>query len=261
MIKPYYEEKNITIYCGDCLEVMKNIEPVDMILTSPPYDDLRSYQGFKFDFKNIANEIFKVLKNDGILIWVTGDQTVDGSETATSFKQAIYFKDLGFKLHDTMIYLKDPRYPDSVRYSQAFEYMFVFTKTGPKTFNPIQKKNNSSYLVKGCYNRNKNGTITKVYRPSRGEANMVNYWYYSAGYMKSAKDKYIFEHPAIFPESLAMDHIISWTNENDIVLDPFLGSGATARACKDLGRKCIGIEISKEYCDIAVKRLAQEVLF
>jgi len=264
VIKPYYSEPNIEIYCGDCLEVMKEIkdQSIDMVLTSPPYDNLRTYNLYDFDFENTAKEIYRVIKIGGVLVWVVGDQTINGSETGTSFKQALYFKQIGLNLHDTMIYAKTNYVPlTHNRYEQAYEFMFVFTKFCLKTFNPIKiicnykgKNTSSTYRHTGKETMKKH-----TVGPIREMKIKSNIWFYDIGNMKSSKDKYISEHPAIFPEQLAKDHIISWSNLGDLILDPFLGSGTTARACKDLGRKCIGIEISEKYCQIAVKRLGQEV--
>jgi DNA modification methylase len=128
------------IICGDCLEVMKKIPDgsVDLVLTSPPYDNLRTYNGYNFDFEGIAKELHRVTKDGGVIVWVVGDATIKGSETGTSFKQALYFKEIGFNLHDTMIYHKN-NYPPLThnRYEQCFEYMFVFSKRYLKSFNPI----------------------------------------------------------------------------------------------------------------------------
>jgi site-specific DNA-methyltransferase (adenine-specific) len=263
MIKPYYEEPNITIYNGDCLEVMKELpdRSIDCVITSPPYDNLRTYEKFTFDFKNIAIELFRIIKRGGVLVWVVGDQTVNGSETGTSFKQALYFKETGFNLHDTMIYAKNNYVPlTHNRYEQAFEFMFVFSKNKPGIFKPIIEKSKYGGIKKLSTFRVK-PTGEKKLSSYTAKENKIkcNIWFYDIGNNKTATDKYVFEHPAVFPKQLAKDHIISWSNPGDLVLDPFLGSGTTARACKDLGRKCIGIEISQKYCDIAIRRLAQEV--
>jgi site-specific DNA-methyltransferase (adenine-specific) len=270
MIKPYYSEPNITIYNGDCLDYFWNSysETSDLILTSPPYGNIRDYSDLPFyTFRKVAHQLYRNLKDGGVLVWITGDQVIDGSESGESFRQALYFKEeVGFNLHDTMIYEKDGfAYPDSNRYNQCFEFMFIFTKDSLKTFNPIEdrKNNYGNYKLTIKKGREKDGSMRP--KKSFGE-NIIkefgkrsNIWRYVVGYGKSSKDRFVFDHPAIFPENLAKDHILSWSNPGDTILDPFLGSGTTARACKDLGRKCIGIEISKKYCDIAVKRLTQEV--
>lgn len=246
------------IYCGDCLEVMKDIpdKSIDMILTSPPYDNLRDYKGYTFNFEGIAKEIYRVLKDGGVCVWVVGDATIKGSETGTSFKQALYFKEIGFNLHDTMIYLKENlAFPDKNRYYQGFEYMFVFSKGVPKTFNPIKDKINKSFgrSMKGSTQRLPNGETIPFKHQDRTipqNSTRFNYWF-----LYNAKRGIETKHPAIFPEKLAEDHILSWSNENDIVLDPMTGSGTTLKMAKLSKRNYIGIEISEDYCKIAEERI------
>ena len=260
------EEYINQIIQGDCLEIMQGMPDkcVDLVLTSPPYDSLRDYNGYEFNFEGIANELFRITKEGGIVVWVVGDAVIDGSETGTSFKQALYFKDMGFNIHDTMIYQKDSyAFPPSNRYFGVFEYMFVFSKGIPKTTNlsrvPTikQVKNNNSSST-----RQKDGTVTKTkYETGKEERIRDNIWKYGVGNGKSTKENFVFEHPASFPEKLAGDHIKSWSNKGDIVLDPMNGSGTTTKMAKQLGRNYIGIEISEEYCKIAEDRLRQEVLF
>jgi len=251
------------VVCGDCVEVMKGLpdESVDLVITSPPYDDLRAYNGYKFEFENIAQQLFRVVKEGGVVIWVVGDKTIKGSETGTSFRQALYFKELGFNLHDTMIYEKDsPSFPERNRYSQIFEYMFVLSKGKPATFNCIKdRKNkwaNGRKHIKGNYRTGKNETkrhnkqnLLKEY------GSRFNIWRVPTGYGKSSKDKMAHEHPAIFPEKLAEDHILSWSNEGDVVLDPMCGSGTTCKMAMKNNRNYIGIDISEEYCDLTTRRL------
>ena len=243
----------IQLYQGDCLEVMKKFkdEVIDLTVTSPPYDNLRVYNGFTFDFEGISNELYRITKQGGVVVWVVGDSTIKGSETGTSFRQALYFKDIGFNLHDTMIFQKhgmptDPR----LRYFQRFEYMFVFSKGKPKSYNPIAD-------VKSSGRKNANGT------DRRGDTLVVtskrydypeysvrgNIWNYDVRNMKG-------DHPAMFPELLAKDHILSWSNEGDLILDPFTGSGTTGKMAKVLNRDFIGIEISEDYFKIAQERIA-----
>ena len=259
-MKPYYEEENITIYNGDCLEIMPQIakESIDLVVTSPPYDNLRDYKGYSFNFEGIAKELFNIMVQGGVVVWVVGDATIEGSETGTSFKQALYFKELGFNLHDTMIYEKNGcPYADKVRYLASFEYMFIFSKDKPKAINLLMDRKNRWEKSFGCVsNRQKDGTLKvvapKAYRPY---GIRFNIWRIDSGYDRTTLDDYAFKHPAMFPEKLAKDHILSWSNAGNIVLDPLMGSGATIKAAKELGRRAIGIEISKEYCDIAIKRL------
>ena len=246
----------------DCVEGMKLLESesIDLVVTSPPYDNLRTYNGFNFDFESTAKELVRVLKKGGVIVWVVGDQTTNGSESGTSFKQALYFMSLGLNLHDTMIYAKSSAsFPETTRYYQVFEYMFILSKGVPKTINLLNDKKNkwggSTSFGKSSY-REKDGSLTtknKIQVKENGIRN--NVWEYSNGQGYSSKDKIAFEHPAIFPEQLASDHIYSWSNEGDIVLDPFMGSGTTAKMALLLNRKFIGFEISKEYCDIANKRI------
>lgn len=267
MITPYYQDDWVTLYNADCVDVLPHLPKVDLVLTSPPYDNLRDYKEYSFNFESTADGIASCLTPGGCCVWIVGDAVVDGSETGTSFKQALYLKEIGLRLHDTMIYQKaGVVFPEINRYNQCFEYMFVFSKGKPATTNLIKDVKNLRHgeKVTGAYRQPSGDTII-----GSGERNnsiiqeysiRSNIWQYSPGYMKSAKEDYIFQHPAIFPESLAKDHITSWSNPGDIVLDPFAGSGTTLRAAKDLKRKSIGIEISEEYCKIIVKRLRQEVL-
>ncbi len=246
---------------GDCLEVMKTLEDnsVDMVLTSPPYDNLRDYKGYTFNFEGIASEIFRVLKDGGVCVWVVGDATIKGSETGTSFKQALYFKEIGFNLHDTMIYQKNSYpFPPNNRYYQQFEYMFVFSKGTPKATN-IQRQENKwkQKDKKSSSTRNKDGTTSKLkYETGKDTRKMDNVWLLDTGYMRGSKDKIAFQHSATFPDLLAERHILSWSNEGDIILDPMAGSGTTLKMAKKNNRKYIGIEISSEYIDIINKRIA-----
>ena len=257
------------IYQGDCLELMKQIEDnsVDLVVTSPPYDNLRDYKGYSFNFEGIAKDLFRVTKDGGIVVWIVGDTTKDFSETLTSFEQAIYFvKQAGFKLLDTMIYVKisyPPAYPTLRRYANRFEYMFIFSKGKPKTFNPIKVSKQSSSIGKDKVStfRGEDG-FTKARKVSIGKIEKAegNVWVYDVGFMKSSTDKISFKHPATFPEQLVEDHILSWSNERDLVLDIMCGSGTTCKMALKNNRKFIGFDISQEYVDLANKRLEQNTL-
>lgn len=233
---------------------------IDLTITSPPYDNLRDYKGYNFDFENLAKELYRITKEGGVLVWVVGDSLIDGSETGTSFKQALYFKEIGFNLHDTMIYERQNRFPEFTRYNQLFEYMFVLSKGKIKTFNPIKDRKNESYNTRKIANyskRDKDGKLHKVKKENDNQQFSMrgNIWRYGAGKGLSSTDKFAFEHPAIFPEKLVRDHLLSWSNEQDVILDPFMGSGTTAKMCVVEKRNYIGFEISQEYIDIAQKRL------
>jgi DNA modification methylase len=246
------------IYNENCIETLSRMpdELLDMTLTSPPYDDLREYNGYHFPIKEIAELLLQKTKPGGVVIWVVGDRTVNGDETLTSFQHALTFKSVGFKVHDTMIYAKNNPIPSDCgkRYRQCFEYMFCFSKGQPATFNPITQEIKQGKAFKSF-------RITKVGRNDLAhdhvapkERKLNNIFFYNVG-TSSAKDKIAFEHPAIFPEQLALDQISTWTNEGDLVYDCFMGSGTTAKAAETLGRRWLGSEISKEYVRIAEKRL------
>ena len=249
------------IICGDNVEVLKEFPDscIDLTVTSPPYDNLRSYKGFEWDFEGTAKELYRVTKKGGVVVWVVNDATINGSETGTSFRQALYFKEIGFNLHDTMIYGKNNPMPvNANRYYPCFEYMFVFSKGKPKTFNPILEETVTKGRKNRLKQRNTDGSFRKAYgygKPVKKYRPRYNVWFYNVGGNQSATDKIAFEHPAIFPEQLAEDHIVSWTNPGDVVLDPFVGSGTTAKMAALNGRKYIGIDISEEYCELARKRV------
>ena len=257
----------IQLLCGDCLELMKQIPSgsVDCVVTSPPYDNLREYGGNEFVFEPIPELLFGLLKEGGVVVWIVGDATVNGGETGTSFRQAIYFMDAGFRLHDTMIYAKNgPSFPDTVRYQQVFEYMFIFSKGKPKTINLLMDRVNrwaGSRTFGMPTQREADGTIKS--RPGflvKEIGIRWNIWEMKTGFGYSASDEMAYSHPAIFPEALARDHILSWTNEGDVVLDPMMGSCTTGKMCVQTGRSFIGIEIDKGYFEIAKRRIEEAQL-
>ena len=245
------------IFNENCLVTMGNMPDnfIDFIITSPPYDGIRNYNGYQFEFEKIAIELFRVLKTGGVIIWVVGDATIKGTETGTSFKQALFFKEIGLRLHDTMIYYKNNPMPQTGnRYHQHFEYMFALSKGSPNTFNPITEPTKYQGLA-NMKNRGQKGSLEYEKVERTKEKKVGNVFFYSVGGGISTKDKVAFNHPAIFPEKLVADQINTWTNENDLVYDPFMGSGTTAKIAHLLNRKWIGSEISKEYVDIANERL------
>ena len=232
---------------------------IDLTVTSPPYDNLRTYNGYCFDFENVAKELFRVTKQGGVVVWVVSDATINGSETGTSFKQALYFMQCGFNLHDTMIFRKKNPIPQIYRkrYNNEFEYMFVFSKGVVKTHNPLMvdclhaglELNGTTYKN---YSKNEQ-TREKMANPVKAQKIKGNIWEYVVG--TKQEDQEVKGHPAMFPEQLANDHILSWSNENDIVYDPFMGSGTTAKMAHVYKRNWIGSEISAEYVELANKRL------
>tara|TARA_R110000787_G_scaffold216163_2_gene325333 strand:- start:758 stop:1525 length:768 start_codon:yes stop_codon:yes gene_type:complete len=244
-----------TIYEENCLETMSKMPDnlLNLTVTSPPYDNLRSYKGYSFDFESVAKELYRVTKQGGVVVWVVGDATIKGSESGTSFKQALFFKECGFNLHDTMIYAKNNYIPlTHKRYEQQFEYMFVFSKGKPSTFNPIMiecktkgnKRNRSkSNKEEGSSVRNRDEvTVTKNFKQK------PNIWFENVSNTR-------LKHPAIFPEKLAEDHILSWSNEGDLVYDCFGGSGTTAKMSIKNKRNWLVSEISSEYCEIIRERV------
>lgn len=252
---------DIQLYNGDCLDVMKTIldNSVDLTVTSPPYDNLRTYNGnieqWNFDkFKEIAKELYRVTANGGVVVWVVGDATVKGSETGTSFKQALYFKEIGFNLHDTMIYEKAQAcFGSNLCYLQSFEYMFVFSKGKPKSINLIRDRKNirhgeESMASSGLSKDGKKAPRCRKVMSEYGKRK--NIWRYGVGGGKTG-------HPAVFPEQLANDHIISWSNEGDTVLDCFMGSGTTGKMAVLNNRKFIGIELDENYFNISKQRIDQ----
>lgn len=246
------------IYNENCLDTMQKMSDnfIDMVLTSPPYDNLRDYKGYFFQFENIAEELFRIIKKGGVVIWVVGDATENGSETATAFRQALFFKKLGFNLNDTMLYYKNNPMPTTgPRYHQHFEYMFCFSKGQPKTFNPITEDCKYNGLA-NMKNRGAKGELNYKKIERTTEKKIGNVFFYSVGGGISTKDKVAYNHPAIFPEQLAIDQIKTWSNEDDRIYDPFMGSGTTAKIAHILNRKWLGSEISAEYVDIAEKRLS-----
>lgn len=249
------------IYEGDCLEVMKQFPDnfIDLTVTSPPYDNLRKYHGYTFDFEPIAKELFRVTKPGGVVVWVVGDATIDGSETGTSFRQALYFKEIGFKLHDTMIYAKNNYIPlTHNRYEQQFEYMFIMAKGDMATFNPLTKRNSCKGTGGSGTFRHEGTDLQPRHKKEKVKAfsQKPNIWFFDVGFSRSTKDEIAFGHPAVFPEQLASDHILSWSNPGDLILDPMCGSGTTCKMAKYHNRHFLGIDVSKEYCEIARKRIS-----
>jgi site-specific DNA-methyltransferase (adenine-specific) len=243
---------------GDCVEIMKQMPEsfIDLTVTSPPYDDLRDYNGYTFKAEEIAKELFRITKKGGVVVWVVGKKIKSGNILPTPFKQAMNFQAIGFNLHDIMIYKKkNTPFMRSNAYTNGFEFMFVFSKGKPKTFNPIKVPTARSGLEMLVTNRKADGKIKKVLGELKPEKVKDNIWEYAVGLGGTTNDKIAFKHPAVFPEKLARDHILSWSNEGDIVFDPMCGSGTTCKMAKMNKRNFIGIDISGEYCEIARERV------
>ncbi len=248
---------------GDCITLLQEFTEgcIDLTVTSPPYDNMREYNGNnelwnEDSWKSSLSELYRVTADGGVLVWIVSDSTINGSETGSSMKQALYAIDSGFNLHDTMIWVKpNGAFPDKKRYYQNWEYMFVFSKGRPKTFNPLKKRNiTGGRILGGTYKRNKDGDCF-ISAANKGKKRaefglLTNSWHITN------KDR--SEHPAVFPIELAQNHILSWSNPNDVVLDPFMGSGTTGVACKKLHRQFIGIEIEESYINMAKKRIKNE---
>jgi len=248
------------IVCGDNCEIMRSLpsESVDLVVTSPPYDDLRTYGGHSWDFYGVAWNLKRLLKPGGVIVWVVADQTKDGSETGTSMRQALHFQSLGLNLHDTMLYLTNKPPLTHNRYEQSWEYAFVLSRGTPKTFNGLKRKTTTEGGLPGRFMQTaSDDKYSAAHKQSRtAEYTLrVNAWHYHSGH-----DSDNGEHPAPFPEGLAQDHISSWSNVGDVVLDPFAGSGTTLKAAKHLNRRYLGIELNPKYVEIIKNRLAQDAL-
>ena len=242
------------IYNEDCLETMKEMPDnfIDLTVTSPPYDGLRIYNGYSFNFEAVAFELHRITKQGGVVVWIVGDSTINGSESGTSFRQALGFKEAGFNLHDTMIWRKTNPMPKvkTKRYFDVFEYMFILSKGQPKTFNPLMQP---TKLGGKTYD----STVKKITKGKERQRKtfILNTERYKDNIWECAIAQNKTEHPAVFPKSLIVDHITSWSNKDDVVYDPFMGSGTTALASKETNRKYIGSEISEEYYQMILDRI------
>ena len=254
------------LFQGDCAVVRESFqeESIDLVVTSPPYGTVRDYDGFVYDFPTVADQLVRLLKPGGVIVWVEGDQVIDGSESGDSFRHALHSLGGGLRLHDTMIFDRHSvKFPDKTRYHQCWEHMFIFSKGRPKTINLI-RDHKKTWIEDRGINRKKREKDGEM-KP-RGSFNSVSYeeeygvrfniWRYAVGKGGSASDPWAYDHPAIFPEKLARDHIRSWSDPGDVVLDPFMGSGTTGKMAKMNGRQFKGIEISAKYLAIAKKRIA-----
>ncbi len=246
------------IICEDCISFMKKLDDnyIDLTVTSPPYDNLRDYNGYTFNYEAIAKELYRITKKGGVVVWVVGDKIIKGNKTLTSFKQALTFQSIGFNVHDTMIYKKkNTPFMRSNAYTNCFEYMFIFSKGSPKTFNPLKEKTVRNGFEMLVSNKKSDGVNKKVLGELKKEKTKTNIWEYAVGLGGTTKDRIAFKHPAVFPEHLAEDHILSWSNKNDIVFDPMCGSGTTCKMAYINQRNYLGCDISQEYVNIAKERI------
>jgi len=252
------------IYQGDCLELMKQIEDksIDLVVTSPPYDNLREYKGYTFNFEEIAKELFRIIKQGGVVVWVVKDAVTNGNRSLTSFKQGLFFQQIGFNMYDIIIYSKSSAsLPHKGRYHDTFEFMFVLSKGNPNKTNLLKDRKNKYGGTTTWGNktvREKDGSLTNKGKKSIPEFGVrYNVWEYATGKGNTTSDIEAFKHPAIFPERLSEDHILSWSNEGDLVLDIMCGSGTTCKMALKNNRRFLGFEISEEYCKIANKRIEE----
>lgn len=258
---------DIKIYNENCVKTLEKIEDntINLVVTSPPYDDLRTYNNsstWNYDsFKTIANLLYNKISDGGVIVWIISDSTINGSESGSSFRQALYFVEIGFKLHDTMIWRKSNfSNPSKNRYHQTFEYMFVLAKNTIKTFNPICDRKNIYSGKIGSYGENtttqKDGSKKIREQKINSEYGMRhNVWDVKTSGQTGESKKY--KHPAMFPLELAKDHILTWSNENELIFDPFMGSGTVGVACLQTNRRFIGSEIDADYFSIAKKRIEE----
>jgi len=251
------------VYNENCLDTMARMKDdvIDLVVTSPPYGKLRTYNGYSFPFEDIAKSLYRVVKPGGVVAWVVGYETIKGSRSLDPLKQALYFKEsCGFDFYDHMIYEKSSfSFPDKSRYYNVWEHIFLFSKGKIKTFNPIEDRDVKYTQSRGkSTQRQQDGSLKDTGRgiiQYKKTSRRFNIWRYSTGYGNSTRDKIAYKHPAIFPEKLAADVISSWTNPGDLVYDPMAGSGTTVKMAQKLNRNWVASEMSDEYCDIIKERL------
>ena len=255
-------EQHARLISGNCVEVMRSWKNdfVQLTVTSPPYDGLRNYQGYEFPFEEIADELYRVTAKGGILVWIVGDR-INNGRSLTSFRQALYFQEIGFSAHDVMIYQKkNTPFMRSNAYTNAYEMMFVLSKGKPATFNALMEPTQRQGYEMLPHNKLPDGINKKRKAELKKEKTRTNIWPFAVGLGGTTSDKIAFQHPAVFPEKLAEDHILSWSNAGDLVLDPMCGSGTTGKMALLHDRQFIGIDISPEYIEIARQRLHQSGL-
>lgn len=249
----------------DCVEGVRGLETasVPLTVTSPPYDKLRKFE--PFDFESLAKELWRVTVDGGVVVWLVGDQIVKGSESGTSFRQALHFKEVGFNLHHTMIYSPLGKFLTNhlVRHGSALQYMFVLSKGKPRTIHLLRDKRNVHAGRLRAPERRRPNRLrwrSSDWIPIRQWGTRGPIWTYAVGSKTTAKEPYVYDHPALMPEDLARDHILSWSNPGELVLDPFCGAGTTPKMAVLLGRKYLGFEIEERWCRLAERRIRDTIL-
>ncbi len=245
---------------GDAAEVLSSWEEpcIDLTVTSPPYDNLRNYNGYKFDAGAMLSAIFKVTKQGGVCVWVVGEK-INGGRSLTSFDHAFMGRDVGWTVHDVMIYQKkNTPFMRSNGYTNCYELMIVFSNGKPKTFNRLMEPTRRNGWETAVFGKGPDAVNRKRPVELKTEKTRNNIWQYAVGLGGTTSDKIAFQHPAVFPERLAEDHILSWSNPGDMVLDPMCGSGTTCKMAEMNGRKWVGIDMSPEYIDIARQRIPEQ---
>ena len=257
VIDQYSNSEKRGFFVMDCVQFMQGMSEntIDLTVTSPPYDNLRDYKGYSFDFEGIAKNLYRVTKNGGVVVWVVGDR-INSGKSLTSFEQGLFFKKIGFQMHDVMIYQKkNTPFMRSNAYTNCFEFMFVLSKDKPKTFNPLKENTVRHGYEMLTHNKKSDGVNKKVLKELKKEKTKNNIWHYAVGMGGTTSDKIAFKHPAVFPEKLAEDHILSWSNKEDLIFDPMCGSGTTGKMALKHGREFLGVDISADYIAIAKDRI------
>ncbi|MCY3787825.1 MAG: site-specific DNA-methyltransferase [Gemmatimonadetes bacterium] len=245
------------IHTAECATFMEKMEEksVNLVVTSPPYDDLRDYKGFTFDCEAVATGLYRVVKDGGVVVWVVGDR-INGGRTLTSFEHAFAFRKAGFTVYDVMIFKKrNTPFMRKRAYINCYEFMFVFSKGTPTTFNPLRSPSVRSGPAQVPYLKGADGINRKKIGSLSEHKVRTNIWSYAVGKNGTTSDMYAFKHPAMFPENLARDHILSWSNRGDLVFDPMCGAGTTCKMAKATGRRWLGVDVSREYTSIAERRV------
>jgi site-specific DNA-methyltransferase (adenine-specific) len=250
------------VYQQDCIVGMRKIPDgaIDLVVTSPPYDNLRDYNGYSVDLNETGKNIYRILKDGGVAVMVIQDQTKNFGKSLTSFRTIVDWCDnVGFKLFECVIYRKNGTEGAwwKNRFRVDHEYMPIFLKgEKPQYFNKDSLKVKSKHggkIMTGFANRKTNGetgkSITKAINEMKCRGTVWDYL------MAGDKDPVKRKHPAPFPDKIPFDFINCFCPPNGIVLDPFVGSGSTVVGAKKLNRSFIGFDISEEYCNLTRKRL------